>query len=155
MDSLTPETAPPELPPGVVDWIARDGGDHAVLLITVDGYLRPHVMMLARDEIAVMTGSRLRVAVGEASQTAVNLRLRASATLAIYDASLACIVKTRVESGPRPLLQGAEVAELVVEDVRLDTPTAAEASARLVSGLRFEGREAKPEVRDLLRKAEG
>jgi hypothetical protein len=154
MDSLIPETAPTELPQGVIDWITRAGGDHAVLLITVDGYLRPHVMMLARDEIAVMTGSRLRVAVGETSQTAVNLRLRASATLAIYDASLACIAKTRVQSGPRSLLPGTDVAELVVEDVRLDTPTAAEASARLVTGLRFEGLAAKPELRELLRNAD-
>jgi hypothetical protein len=154
MDSLIPETAQPELPQGVIDWITQEGGDHAVLLITVDGYLRPHVMMLARDEIAVMTGSRVRVAVGEKSQTAENLRLRASATLAIYDASLACIVKTRVQAGPRSLSPGTDMAELGVEDVKLDTPTAAEASARLVTGLRFEGRAARPELRELLRNAE-
>ena len=67
----------------------------------------------------------------EASQTAENLRLRASATLAIYDADLACVIKTRVRKGPRPLLQGAGAWDLVVEDVRLDTPTKAEATARL------------------------
>jgi hypothetical protein len=154
MDSLTPQNARPELPEEVIDWITRGGGDHAVLLITVDGYLRPHVMMLSRDEIAVMSGSRLRVAVGENSQTAVNLRLRASATLGIYAASLACIVKTRVQSGPRSLLSGTDMAELAVEDVKLDTPTAAEASARLVTGLRFEGRAARPDLRELLRNAE-
>ena len=40
--------------------------------------------------------------------------------------------------------------ELTVEDVRFDTPAVHEASARLTSGLRFEGRAAREDVREKL-----
>ncbi len=143
----TPQTS---LPDRIAAWIRSEGGDHALLLITVDGTLRPHVMMLARDEVFVASSTHLRVAVAETSQSAENLRLRASATLAIYDADLACVIKTRALMGPRPLQPGTAVCDLTVEDVRLDTPTKAEATARLVSGLRFEGRAAREDIRDRL-----
>lgn len=143
----TPQTS---LPDRIAAWIRSEGGDHALLLITVDGTLRPHVMMLARDEVFVASSTHLRVAVVETSQSAENLRLRASATLAIYDADLACVIKTRALMGPRLLQSGTAVCDLTVEDVRLDTPTKAEATARLVSGLRFEGRAAREDIRDKL-----
>jgi hypothetical protein len=148
-------THPTPLPDRVVAWIRTDGGDHALLLITIDATLRPHVMMLARDEAFVVSSTQIRVAVGEASQTAENLRLRASATLAIYDADLACAIKTRVLRAPRPMMSGTVACDLAVEDVRLDTPTRAEATARLVSGLRFEGRTAREEVRERLARLAG
>lgn len=151
MDSVKIPTTPKTPLPAQIDaWIREKGGDNAVLLITVDGYIRPHIMMLARDEVAVLSGHLLRVAVGERSQSAENLRLRQSATLAIYDADLACVIKTRVTSGPRPLVPGALAVDLTIEDIRLDTPTAAEATARLVSGLRFEGRAPRPDIRKSL-----
>lgn len=138
------------LPDRVAAWIRSKGGDHALLLITVDGTLRPHIMMLARDEVFVASRTLLRVAVGETSQSAENLRLRASATVAIYDADLACAIKTRAMKGPRPLLPGTLACDLTVEDVRLDAPTKAEATARLVTGLRFEGRAERADIREKL-----
>jgi len=140
------------LPDRIARWIVEDGSRNAILLISVDGLLRPHVMMLARDEVVVVSEARVRVAIGERSQSAENLRLRSSATLAIYDADLACVIKTRVEQGPRPLISGTVAFDLAVEDVRLDTPTAAEASARLVTGLRFEGRKERSDIREALTK---
>ena len=147
----TPE---PTLPERIATWIRSTGGDHALLLITVDAYLRPHIMMLARDEVAVVSGSRLRVAVGEQSHSGENLRLRSSATVAIYDAGLACLIKTRAVAGPRPLLRGTVAYDLAVETVRFDAPAMAESSARLVSGLRFEGRANRNDIRDRLRELE-
>jgi len=131
----------------VSDWILGDGSDHAVLLLTVDGYLRPHVALLARDEIAIPGPKTLRVAVGAGSRSAENLRLRSTATLCIYDADLACVVKTRAVRGPQPLGPGSLACELEIEDVRFDTPRAEEGAAHLVSGLRFEGRPARPDIR--------
>ena len=150
MDSVFAPTPPSSLPARITAWIRSEGGDHALLLITVDGYLRPHVMMLARDEVFAVSSTCLRVAVGAASQSAENLRLRASATLAIYDADLACTIKTRAMKGPEPLVPGMVACDLTVEDVRLDTPTQAEATARLVSGLRFEGRAERLDIREKL-----
>lgn len=150
MDSVIAPPSNPSLPDRITAWIRSQGGDHALLLVTVDGTLRPHVMMLARDEVFVVSPAEVRVAVGEASQSAENLHLRASATLALYDADLACVIKTRVRRGPRPLQAGAAAWDLVVEDVRLDTPTKAEATARLVSGLRFEGRAERADIREKL-----
>jgi hypothetical protein len=121
------------------------------VVITVDGYMRPHVMLLARDEIFAVSDNHLRVALGESSQSAENLRLRASATLALYDADLACFIKTRAMKAPQPLLTGTVYCDLTVEDVRLDTPTKAEATARLVTGLRFEGRAERTDIRDRLK----
>lgn len=145
-------TAPPSsLPDRITAWIASEGGDHALLLITIDGWARPHVMMLARDEIAVVSATHLRVALGEKSQSAENLRLRSSATLAIYDRDLAFTVKTRAEQGPRALQPGTVSCDLFVEDVRFDAPAATEASARLVSGLRFDGRAERADIRERLK----
>ena len=53
--------------------------------------------------------------------------------------------------GPQPLLPGTVYCDLTVEDVRLDTPTKAEATARLVTGLRFEDRAAREDIRDRLK----
>jgi hypothetical protein len=145
--ALPPETA---LPDRIANWIRSEGGDHALLLITVDAYLRPHPVMLARDEVFVVSPMQLRVAIGEATRTAENLRLRSSSTLAIYDAGLACVIKTRTAGGPRSLLPGTVAYDLAVEDVRFDTPAAAEASARLVTGLRFEGRAEHRDIRAAL-----
>lgn len=142
---------PNTLPDRIKSWIIEDGGDHALLLITVDGYLRPHIMMLARDEVVVMSATHLRVGVGEGSRSAENLRLRSSATLAIYDTDLACVIKTRTISPPRPLLPRTLCCDLAVEDVRFDTPTETESAARLVTGLRFEGRREHPELRESLK----
>lgn len=150
MDSVLAPTAQSSLPDRITAWIRSEGGDHALLLITVDGTLRPHLMMLARDEVLAASRTHLRVALAAASQSAENLRLRASATLAIYDADLACVIKTRVMKGPQRLLPGTVVCDLTVEDVRLDTPTKAEATARLVSGLRFEGRAERADIREKL-----
>lgn len=143
----TPQSS---LPDRITAWIRSEGGDHALLLITVDGYMRPHVMMLARDEVFAASATHLRVALGAASQSAENLRLRASATLALYDVDLACFVKTRAMKGPQPLLPGTVYCDLTVEDVRLDTPTKTEATARLVTGLRFEGRAERTDIRERL-----
>lgn len=151
MDSVQPMTSSPTpLPDRITGWIHESGGDCALLLITVDGYIRPHIMMLARDEVAVISGTHLRVAIGERTQSAENLRLRASATLAIYDAGLACVIKTRVVSPPRPLMPGTLACDLAIEDIRFDAPVAAEAAARLVTGLRFEGREERRDIRERL-----
>ncbi|MEO8359823.1 MAG: hypothetical protein ABI672_07320 [Vicinamibacteria bacterium] len=138
------------IPDPVISWIRTTGGDHALQLITIDGSARSHIMLMARDEIHVISAQKLRVAVGERSSTAANLTMRTSATLSIYDADLACIIKARVVAGPRPLIAGTVAYELVVEDVRLDVPTAAEGSARLVSGLRFEGRAERGDIRAAL-----
>lgn len=155
MDSSMATTPKTAIPDRVAAWIGAEGGDHALLLITVDAHLRPHVMMLARDEVAVLSSSRLRVAMGEDSQSAENLRLRSSSTLAIYDAGLACVIKTHAILGPRAVLPGAIAFDLLVEDVRFDAPTAAESSARLVTGLRFEGRAERSDIRERLRNLEG
>jgi len=151
MDSVFAPTPQSSLPDRITAWIRSEGGDHALLLITVDGYMRPHVMMLARDEVFAASATHLRVALGATSQSAENLRLRGSATLAIYDADLACFIKTRAMKGPQPLLPGTVYCDLTVEDVRLDTPTKAEATARLVTGLRFEDRAAREDIRDRLK----
>jgi hypothetical protein len=154
MDSLKIPTTPQNpLPDRITRWIREDGGDHALLLITVDGYIRPHIMMLARDEVAVISGTHLKVALGERTQSAENLRLRASATIAIYDADLACVIKTRVTSALRPLMPGKVACDLAIEDIRLDTPAADEATARLATGLRFEGRAARDDIQSRLRNA--
>lgn len=145
--ATTPE---PFVPDRIANWIGSEGNDHALLLITVDGYLRPHVMMLARDEVFVVSSTRLRVAIGEQSRSAENLRLRSSSTLAIYDADLACTIKTRTFGQPRPLLTGIVAFDLAVEEVRFDAPTAAEGPARLVTGLRFEGRAERNDIRERL-----
>lgn len=146
-----PETA---IPDRIKDWIEKSGGDHALLLITVDGRLRPHVIMLARDEVAMPSATQLRVGVGQTSQSAENLRLRSNATVAIYDEGLACIIKARTLAGPRGLLPGTVAYDLAVEDVRFDAPAAAEASARLVTGLRFEGRVERADIRERLKDLE-
>ena len=121
-------------------WIERDGGDHALQLITVDDRLRPHVMLLSRDEIEVVSDSALRVRVQERSATAENVRRRSSATIALYDAGLACTIKTRWNGSPESTEAGASTFELTVEEMRLDAPLDSEGPARLVSGLRFERR---------------
>ena len=139
------------IPMEIAAWITSTGGSHALQLLTVDAYLRPHVMLLARDEVFLAAPSRLRVAVGERSRSAENLRTRASATLTLYDADLACVVKTRVVEGPRALVDGSVAFDLRVEDVHLDKPAAHERSARLTSGLRFEGRAERLDIRDGLR----
>jgi hypothetical protein len=151
MDSAMATIPTPALSDRISAWIDSEGGDHALLFITADGLVRPHVVMLARDEVAVMSATHLRVALGEKSQTAENLRLRSSATLAIYDCDLACVIKTREMKGPRPLQRGTIAYDLFVEEVRFDTPAAAEATARLVTGLRFEGRAERRDLRDRLR----
>ena len=151
MDSAMETPPNPALPDRIARWILEDGGDNALLLITVDGHLRPHLMMLARDEVVVISATHLRVGIGDQSQTAENLRLRSSATLAIYDADLACVIKTHAMSAPRPLLPRTACCDLAVEDVRFDTPTPTEGAARLVTGLRFEGRREHLEIRDRLR----
>ena len=138
------------LPDRIVAWIRSEGGSSALLLITVDAWLRPHIMMLARDEIFVISDTKLRVASGGRTQSAENLRLRSSATLAIYDADLACVIKTHTIGGPREIAEGTVAYDLAIEEVRFDTPTAAEVSARLVSGLRFEGRAERADIRERL-----
>lgn len=141
------------LPDRIVAWIRSEGGSNALLLITVDARLRPHIMMLARDEIFVMSDTAVRVAVGARTQSAENLRLRSSATLAIYDADLACVIKTHASRGPQEIDEGTVACDLAVEEVRFDTPAAAEASARLVNGLRFEGRAERADLQDRLKKS--
>jgi hypothetical protein len=126
MDFVYAPTPQSSLPDRITAWIRSEGGDHAILVITIDGYMRPHVMLLARDEIF-------------------------AATLALYDADLACFIKTRAMKAPQPLLTGTVYCDLTVEDVRLDTPTKAEATARLVTGLRFEGRAERTDIRDRLK----
>lgn len=143
-----------DLPHRITAWIREDGGDHALLLITVDGALRPHIMMLARDEVAVISSSQVRVAVGERTQSAENLRMRSSATLAIYDPGFACVIKTHAMAGPRPLVPGKVACDLAVEEIRFDTPKGDEASARLVTGLRFEGRAERHDIRERLTEPE-
>ena len=143
----TPQTS---LPDRIAGWIRSEGGSNALLLITVDARLRPHVMMLARDEVFVISDTEVRVAVGERAQSAENLRLRSSATLTIYDADLACVIKTHTIGGPREIAEGTVAYDLAIEEVRFDTPTAAEVSARLVSGLRFEGRAERADIRERL-----
>lgn len=138
------------IPDNIVAWIRTSGGDHALQLITIDCYARPHLMLMARDEIHLISNREVRVAVGEQSSTSANLTMRTSATLSIYDAALACVIKTRAVGGPTPLTAGTVAYALVVEDVRLDVPTAAEGSARLVSGLRFEGRAERSDIRAAL-----
>lgn len=140
------------LPDRIVAWIRSEGGSNALLLITVDARLRPHIMMLARDEVFVISDTALRVAIGERTQSAENLRLRSSATLAIYDADLACVIKTHATKDPREISEESLAYDLAVEEVRFDTPTAAESSARLISGLRFEGRDERVDIRDRLAK---
>ena len=142
------ETPPTSLPDRMIAWIRSEGGSNALLLITVDARLRPHIMMLARDEVFVISATEVRVAVGERTQSGENLRLRSSATLAIYDANLACVIKTHTTAGPREIGAGAVAYDLAVEEVRFDTPTAAEAEARLVGGLRFEGRAERTDIRE-------
>lgn len=152
MDSPSMTTTPnASLPAQISKWIRDEGGHHALLLISTDAYLRPHVIMLARDEIFVISDTALRIAVGGSTRSAENLRARASATLAIYDEDLACTIKARVVAGPRKLPAGAAAFDLAIEEVRRDTPTAAESSARLVSGLRFEGRAERPDIQTALR----
>ena len=151
MDSAMLTNPGPVIPDGIASWIRAEGGDHALLLITADAFLRPHVMMLARDEVFVISSTRLRVAIGDKSQSAENLRLRSSATVAIYDAGLACVIKAHAAAGPRELLPGTVAYDLAVEDVRFDAPTAAEGSARLVTGLRFEDRAERNDIRERLR----
>ena len=148
-------TEAPTLPDRIKAWIASDGGAHALVLITVDGFLRPHLMLLARDQVVLAASDRLRVAVGPGSQTDTNLGQRSTATLAIYDAGLACVIKTRVSGGPRALSSGGSAWDLAVEDVRFDSPTREEAAARLVSGLRFEGRAERPDIREELARLDG
>lgn len=143
-------TSEQAIPARITSWIRADGGDLALLLITVDAEQRPHVVMLARDEIHVASPVLLRLAVGERSRSAGNLRLRRAATLAIYDQGLACIIKTRAVTEPRILLKGTVFCELAVEDVRFDAPAAEEGDARLVTGLRFEGRAERHNVREAL-----
>lgn len=150
MDFVYAPTPQSSLPDRITAWIRSKGGDHAIVVITVDGYMRPHVMLLARDEIFAVSHNHLRIALGESSQSAENLRLRASVTLALYDADLACFIKTRAMNGPKPLVPGTVYCDLTVEDVRLDTPTKAEATARLVTGLRFEGRAERADIREKL-----
>ena len=150
MDSVMATIPGATLPDRIANWIRSEGGDHALLLITVDGYLRPHPIMLARDEVVVISPSRLRVAIGLKTQSAENLRWRSSSTLAIYDEGLACVIKTRTVRGPRSLLAATVAYDLAVEDVRLDVPAAAEDSARLVTGLRFEGRSERSDIRAAL-----
>ncbi len=104
MDSAMVTTPEPAVPDRIANWIRSEGGDHALLLITVDAYLRPHPIMLARDEVVVLSPSLLRVAIGLKTQSAENLRMRSSSTLAIYDEGLACVIKTRTVRGPRSLL---------------------------------------------------
>jgi hypothetical protein len=106
--------------------------------------------MLARDEVVVVSPSHLRVAIGLKTQSAENLRMRSSSTLAIYDEGLACVIKTRTVQGPRSILAATVAYDLAVEDVRLDVPAAAEDSARLVTGLRFEGRGERNDIRAAL-----
>ena len=154
MDSVIAPTSTPDLPDRVAAWIRAEGGSNAILLVSVDGLARPHMMMLARDEIHVISATQLRVAVGAKSQTAENLRLRTSATLGIYDADLACMVKTHAMAGAREILDGVMAFYLTVEDVRLDRPAAAEAHARLVTGLRFEGRAERADIRQRLEELE-
>ena len=154
MDSVIPTTPLTSLPERIATWIRSGGGPHALLLITIDGYVRPHAMMLARDGVFVISATHVRVAMSEKSQSAENLSLRSSATLAIYDADLACVVKTHAMGGARPLLPGIVAYDLGVEEVRLDTPTTAEASARLVTGLRFEGRAERVDIQDRLKNLE-
>ena len=142
--------ADPTLPERIEAWIRVEGGDQALLLITIDEASRPHVAMLARDEVRVISGTRLRVAIGERTQSAANLRVRNTATLAIYDAGLACVIKARALEEPGPLLPGTASCDLAVEDIRFDVPTAAEGVARLVTGLRFEGRQERSDIREAL-----
>ena len=142
------------IPDRIEAWIRSDGGDLALLLITLDASSRPHVMMLARDEVRVVSPTRLRVALGGRSRSAENLGQRRTATLAIYDAGLACVIKTRAASKPRALIGETVACDLAVEDVRFDAPAAAETSARLVTGLRFEGRPERNDVRKALARPE-
>ncbi len=143
----TPEIV---IPDRIEAWIRADGGDLALLLITLDHQMRPHVIMLARDEVRLVSPTRVRLAVGEGSRSAANLRVRKTATLAIYDAGLACVIKARAVTEPCDLLPGTVACDLVVEDVRFDAPSATESSARLVSGLRFEGRAERKDVKEAL-----
>jgi len=143
----------PALPERIKAWLRSDGGDQALLLITVDGQQRPHVAMLARDEARVMAANVVRVAVGERTRSAENLRARGAATLAIYDAGLACIIKTRAAGPPLPLMTGRSFCDLAVEEVRFDAPSPEEGAARLVSGLRFEGRPRRDDIQEALARA--
>lgn len=139
-----------ELPPEVIEWISRTGGDQALLIITVDGQVRPHVALLARDEVRVVSPGRLRVACGVGSRSAENLKDRSGATLSFFDADLACSIKTRVSWPPRTLLPDVVAADLEVEEVRLDTPRPSEGAARLSCGLHFEGRPPRPDIQAAL-----
>lgn len=146
----TPTTPEDRLPDQIISWIRRDGGDNALLLMTVDGRVRPHVMMLARDQIVVISDAQIRLAVGETTQSAENIRLRSSATLVIYDEALACVIKSHAVVPPRPLMPGLVGVSLEIEEVRLDAPAATEASARLLTGLRFEGRSFRNDIKEKL-----
>jgi hypothetical protein len=122
----------------IQDWISTSGGDHAILLITVDDRVRPHVMLLAREEVSVASESSLRIRLREASRSAENLRRRSSATLCLYDAGLACAIKTHTLATSETSEGGVSTFTLSVEEVRLDAPLDSEGPARLASGLRFE-----------------
>lgn len=151
MDSGMTHSSEAALSDRIMAWIQTDGGDQALLFITLDAAMRPHVILLARDEVAVVSPSRLRVALAEASRTSGNLLVRPMATLAIYDADLACVIKLRALPAPRTVLPTTVAWDLAVEDVRFDAPAAAESAARLVTGLRFEGRPDRADLRAALR----
>ena len=97
-------------------------------------------MLLAREEISDVTESSLRVRMREASTSAENLRRRSSATLALYDEGLACVIKTRSVASSETRVEGVSTFSLEVEEMRLDAPHDSEGPARLISGLRFERR---------------
>jgi hypothetical protein len=152
LDTMPPALFP-TIPDSVIDWIDSRGGNHALLVISVDARLQPHVMMAARDEVLVVSPGRIRLAVASGSQTRRNLHERSSATIALYDEGLAVWIKAHATADAMPFQGEGFAIDLVVDEVKLDAPSPEEGGARLVSGLRFEGRKPRPDLREKLKAA--
>ncbi len=113
----------------------------AVLALTIDAADWPHPALLSFGEVLAIDASQLRVAVGNASGTAANLRRSGRLTLGFVDAEAVYYVKTRVrrESALPGHAQRA-CFDVGVETVLLDAPHPDEPGGAVLDGIRFAAR---------------
>jgi hypothetical protein len=108
----------------------------AIPLVTVDEHGRPHPMLASYLELRAITPAIVRVVVGAASRTAMNLALRGAATLLLVDERHTVYVKCRA-AGAATRRAGLARFDLAVEDVLEDSPAAWETGLRVTGGIAY------------------
>ncbi len=130
-----------ELPEALFSRLTAPAGDRpflAVVVITSDSAGWPHPALLSYGEVVALEPTRLRFAIGAASQTADNLRRSGRVTFCFVEPGMVYYIKARLASEQRIRdFPGLARFEAAVEAALIDEPPPDEAGSAVLDGIRF------------------